>query len=418
MAQTRKTAKTVPTAPKSGTRVTVISTGTNNTQLMFRPLEKLGHTVTLIVYDSMTHAEHEHLPDMIDASNPNWVLNVGAITHHHGAPVPSTAIYRRIGEKHRLVNMCCDGGEPEWWNQLIDYYENGRFSLQINVDGVRTGPISDRGMTTILPVDVDAYENVPWDERPIWCGFSGTMHGARMGDVFELVRRDQLVYRPRDLEDTRGDYRRFIQSCRIGLNFAATGGGTGGMHVKHRAAGELPAAGCLVLETKGSPLADWYTPGEHYLEYDDLDDIGRKIEWVRRNWDEAQTMSQRMRQRAIDEYSPAVFWSQVLARLGMGTALRPEPQPPYRAWTRPAGYVAAAGATEAPRAYIPPVLHVNGYAPRLVGTQGDVNFVAYGGQVHAVPHRLGSIHLDEIDLAHYGGIIKSYADLEAARAGT
>jgi len=395
-------------------KIAVLTTNTNNLAPILDSLVGLGYDVTRFVYDEMTHDEHEQLPSLVEAINPDWVLYVGAIVEHHGRPVPRVEILARIGAKRLLVHFCCDGAEPYWWRQLQEYYDHGRFALQVNVDGVRNGPIGDRGFTTLCPVDAAKFRDLPWEERALWCGFSGGAHAGRPDIVYPLRDRDLLTYRARDPSGSYASYRNFIEQCRVGLNVASTGGGIGGPHVKHRAGGELPAAGCLVLETKGSPLADWFDAGEDYLEYDGVEGAERQIIWAREHADVARAMAQRMRAKVIERHSPTAFWSQVTERLGLGPALRRAPEAPHRHWA-PNYTPPPFGAAPLPPVAVSrlPTPGPGAPPPRLLQTYHRVNIVAMNGHVFTVPQGLGPVDLDRIDLSRYP-MIKRFADAPSA----
>lgn len=296
-----------------------------------------------------------------------------------------------------------DGGEYHWWRRLQEYYDRGRFALQFSLDGVRTGPIGDRGLTLLCPVDALLYENLPHSQRPIWCGFNGGIHAGRPEIVYPLRDRDLLVYRPREVDEDHSVYRRFLGVCKVGLNVSTTGGVIGGDHVKYRAGGELPAAGCLVLETQGSPLDQWYTPGEDYLEYENVEDAASKLRWVRENPAEAESMAQRMRAKVVAEHSPEVFWSQVFERLGLGPALVAPRELTWRHWVWP--HVSSCTRLPPPR---------DGHTPWLIESVGGYNLVGMNGHVYAVPQSIGSVDLDKVDLVHYADI-RRFVNLDVAR---
>lgn len=401
-------------------RVVILSTGTNNVPPITDPLTALGNDVTAIIYDSMTHAEHESLPVVVEQYNPDWVLYVGALPEHHGKPVPKTTILAQIGAKHKLVHLCFDGAEIYWQRQLQEYYDEGRFALQVNIDGTRTGPIGDRGLTALCPVDVPRYGNPPWSDRSFWCGFSGGIHAGRPAIIYPMCERNALVYRPRDDSGSYVAYSNFLSMCRIGLNVAVTGGVIGGNHVKFRCL-EASAAGCLVLETKGSPLGDWFGAGVDYLEYDGVDDAVRQVQWVQAHAGEAQAMAAGMRAKVMERHSPAVFWSQVMERLGFGRALRPAPEPPYRNWQPdyvppPFGGVGTIAVSVPVLPTIAPEPPIVEYSPqpRLLNTYRRINIVSLNGQIYTIPQALGPIDISVVDLTRQP-LIRRYPDVASAQ---
>lgn len=365
-------------------RVAVLTTGTNNTKPIYEPLRALGHDLTTIIYDAMN--DHVALPVMVDAINPDWVLLIGAIEAHHGKPVPKVDVLGKIGERHLLIHLCCDGGEPAWWQQLQSYYDDGNFALQVNIDGVRIGPIGDRGLVMLCPIDAAQFPNPPrpWDDRPISLGFGGGVTAIRAPSISDLQRRGLLTHRPRDDGGYDG-YREFLCSCRCTLNNALTGGGTGLMHVKARVI-EAALAGSLVLEQEGSPAADWFEPGVDYLTYGNADDVAQRLDWVSTNSAEAETMALRLRSKVMAEHSPAMFWGRVLEYLGFEQPVMPVRNIPFNHWSINA----------VPR----PILSIPG-SPRFVHDIYGHNIVAYGPYFYVIPQKIGSIHLEvEVERAH------------------
>jgi hypothetical protein len=390
-------------------KITALTTGTNNVTPILDGLAACGNGVTRIVYDEMTRAEHRDLPRMVDEAEPDWVLMIGALYAHHGKPVPRTEILAEIGARHLMVHLCFDGAEAHWWRQLDEWYADGRFALMVNIDGTRTGPIGARGLTALCPIDASTFRDLPWEDRPLGCGFSGGMHGNRASLMYPLRDRDLLVYRPRDSIGSYTAYRTFLECCRAGLNHATTGGMVGGDHVKHRCL-EISAAGGIVLETAGSPLRHWFDPGADYLEYDGVEGAAAKITWAREHPDEAQTMAARMRAKVVERHSPAVFWSQVTERLGLSPALRPLPEVPYRNWNPEQIPLVTT--------IIEPILerpaHVNGHATILLGAVRGVNLVGHDGRVYTVPQDLGPMDFSTVDITRCPRV-RGFADVATAQ---
>jgi hypothetical protein len=187
-----------------------------------------------------------------------------------------------------------------------------------------------------------------------------------------------LAYRPRDDSDYEL-YRKFLSSCRVGFNCASTGGIVGGKHVKHRCL-EVAAAGALLLEERGSPLADWFVPGEDYLEYSGIEEVHERVNWAHANPAEAQAIAAQLREKVVLDHSPAVFWSQVMERLGLGAPLRVPREVPWKFWLMP-------------QPGQPVRAHVNGNPPILLERHAHHNLVGYGGQIYIVPMMLGAIDL-------------------------
>lgn len=308
-------------------KILVLTTGTNNTPPLYEPLRRLGHQLQVIKYDQMTREHQEQLPSIARKMSPAWILMIDAIQKHYPKPVPHVSVLAQLGEVAPLVNMVCDGIEPEWWPQIDEYYAKGKFALQVNIDGVRGGPIGRRGVTLVCPIDAEAWPLVPWAKRKNWAAFSGGLWGERGDLIPPLVTDGTIVFRPRD-DGPYEQYIKFVLEGRIGVGFPRTGGMTG-EHVKARIF-EYAAGQCLVIERAGSPLDEWFDAPRNYLQYTDHQDLRALIAHVKANPAEYEEMALRFRNQVIANHSPAVFYSQIMERIGIGKALRPIREVAYR----------------------------------------------------------------------------------------
>lgn len=401
-------------------RVTVLTTRTNNTPAFYEPLHCIAR-VSVVVYDLMAREHMDMLPYVVGQNRPDWVLMIGAHEDYHDWPVPTVEVLAEIGERWPLVHMCCDGAEPVWWSQIQRYYDRGRFALQINIDGTRTGPIGDRGITLLSPFDPSHFPSPPrpWSDRPIRLGFAGSRGDPshpRGKYVQMLETAGLLTVRNRDSNGHADGYRDFLSSCRCVWNAPWTGSGDT-MHVKGRPL-EAAHAGAVLFEHAQSPLSDWFTPGQDYLPYSDLDDVMRGLEWVDRDPVGAEAMATRLRERVVDEHSPAAFWERVLERLGRGSASRPFVQPPLRPYTVPAARPLLSASVTEPMPPEAPLAAMVGLGdqPVLLDVQGTVNYVGYRGRVYAVPQRLGTICLELPADRSRTGVVAFATLAEAKRA--
>ena len=393
-------------------RVVVLTTHTNNTPAFYEPLRGLGHEVHVVVYDLLAPDAFGHLPRWVAAARPDLVVLVGAHPDFHPRPVVHVDVLALIGRAHRLVHLCCDAAEPVWWPVLDEYQRRGNFALQVAIDGVRTGPIGDHGLTLLSPFDPGLYPSPlpPWASRPVELGFPGSPGGGdRSGSISTLQVRGVLTVRLR----TDGDpaaYREFLTRCRCVLNHAATGS-LQRLHVKGRPV-EAAHAGAVLLEQAGSPLADWFTPGADYLTWGSVDEVADKLAWVRASPHLAAAMAARLRARVLDEHSPAAFWGHVFARVGLGREVRPPRELPRVPWSL------APIAEPTPYQEPPPPPLPAGVMdpPLLLATRNRCNLVRYNQEFYVVPQRLGRVHLaNHADRAR-PGIQRFPSEVEALRA--
>jgi hypothetical protein len=311
--------------------VLVLTPDTNNTKPIYQPLLQLGHELVVIRYDCRDRVYHNEIVETTKKLAPDWILYLGAMEKHHQKPIPSVDVLKKIGEVAPMVNLCCDGAEPDWHEQEKRYEDSGAFKLQVNIDGVRTGTIGERGLTLLYPGDLSLMRGVHAD-REVCCGFGGHCYMAER-NIFinELVERKVLSYRARDDKpDSYQEYLRFIGGCRAVLNYSVSGSGLR-QHVKARVI-ESAVMGCCLLELRGSPSAMWFVPGEDYLEYKGADEATERIEWVRSHQAEAAMIALSLQRKVFEHHSVPVFWSQVLERVGLGKALQPVREVVNREW--------------------------------------------------------------------------------------
>ncbi len=295
---------------------TVLRTATNSCIPIYETIGELDHQLTDIIYDAGWGGDYAQLPAMVANTNPDWVLMIGCCDDEgKNIHVPPVEILKQIGEKHKFVHLCCDGAETIWWPQLQRYYNNDVFKLQINIDGVKAGPIGDHdlkdGWTTLCPIDPNKFLQRPWSERSINLGFCGSFGGPhpRNKDICELRDRGLLMIRERDHGDPDG-YRDWLAQCRCVYNHALTGSADK-MHVKARVL-EASFAGALVIEMAGSPTENWFTPWEDYLPYSNADDVSKHMIWVDTHPMAAQAIAKRLRDKLLSKHTAQIFWTNVI----------------------------------------------------------------------------------------------------------
>ena len=125
-----------------------------------------------------------------------------------------------------------------------------------------------------------------------------------------------LLHRPRDHERLKDTYQKcadYISQCRIMPNFPATGSFER-MHVKGRVV-EVGLAGGLLLEQKGSPTPNFFTPGVDYLEWETTDQAREIVERLKDKPEETQAFGERFREKVMANHSAEKFWGRILDRL-------------------------------------------------------------------------------------------------------
>lgn len=240
-------------------RIAVLSPGGANVAPLYAPLG--DRVVAVVSYD-----DPSQVVERVVATMPDAVLYVGACPDlYDPRKVPTPEQLAAVNNLARTIHLCCDGAEPAWWPWIERYRDC--FARQVNIDGVTAGPWKYDDVA-LFPVDPSLFRPLPWAERPTVAGFAGGLYNdARR--ALAAATRGFLTVRPRE-EGPYEAYADFVRGCRIVVNEPLNG--REALQVKARIV-EAGAAGCLVLERRGSPARAWFEPGVHYLEYDGYDHL-------------------------------------------------------------------------------------------------------------------------------------------------
>lgn len=294
-------------------KVAVLTTHTPNTVPVYGSLLPLGHQLEVFTYDKMEHAEHWALPGKIAEFDPDFVVMIGAIEKYHVLPVVKIPVLQKIAEDYKIVHLCFDAADRPWWPYLEEYHRAKCFALQVNIDGVKRGPIGEFGLTLLTPVDPAIYAPKPWRERATLLGFAGSKgHGSRCDTLdglllYGLVRQLAERYVEQDA------FINFMTSCKGVINHPMTGSGRS-LHVKGRVI-ETALAGAVLFEAIESPTCEWFEPDVDYVGYSNLKDVSRGLAWMIECPEEAEAMAARLRAKVLVEHSPAAFWNKITSRI-------------------------------------------------------------------------------------------------------
>lgn len=313
-----------------------IITRTNEMHKHIESWQCLGHSTTIYTYNHEKNAYKtgwamgEKMEEQIYASakdaRPDIIVYVGADRGN----LPTARFLRNLREKIApTVLFCSDAGDPPWWDTLNTYDDMESFSVMVALDGNPDWPYHQKHLTLLTPLDPSYYGiPKPHAERGILFGFAGNPGGrilvdgqlvGRKGPI-ELLKNEGLVVRPRDTSEGNMDlakstYRecaQFMCDTRITPNIANTGSWTR-LHVKGRVV-EAGYAGCLLMETAGSPSRHWFERGVDYLEWADTGEAREILATYRDRPDESQAFGERLRKKVLAEHLPEHFWGKILER--------------------------------------------------------------------------------------------------------
>ena len=267
------------------------------------PIRELGAKVRF-------YTKADHIRRAVEVNEPDVVL----IDMPCGGPfMPSPETLAWIKEQCRSVRVVWDASDTAWHEYLEVYRAQETFDCVIAADGATEWPHRE-GVDVSLPTPVDSqwYEGPP-QERIHRLGFSGSVGntGPRhtiLGDL-EADRTLTPRYRgPRNLPYSGNAD--FYRQCKAVINVAHTTSGR--LQCKARAI-EAALAGCLLFETRGSPLSKWLTPGVDYVEYDTPGQV-REIMNTQAFGSGAMpsVMGERARRKVLELDLPRRFWSAVM----------------------------------------------------------------------------------------------------------
>lgn len=311
-----------------------IITRTNEMHKHYESFTCLGHTHTTYTYSHPKGVngwpQGSKLDDEILAcaykEKPDIIVYVGACRSN----TPSVDCFRQLRDKVApTVHFCSDAEDEPWWDELVQYDKAGCFSVQVALDGSSSWPLRDTQLTELTPIDPIHYPNPPkpHKDRSIVFGFAGNPGSVSKLKDGRVTGRRPLVsqmiqfglkHRPRDHETIKNTYQKcadYIADTRIMPNFPLTGSFER-MHVKGRVV-EVGLAGGLLLEMKGSPTPNFFTPGVDYLEWGSMEEAQEIVIRMSDRPDETQEFGLRLHAKVKANHGPDKFWGRIFDRCGL-----------------------------------------------------------------------------------------------------
>jgi hypothetical protein len=275
---------------------------------------RIGHagqgTVGIGDEEILRRAKH-YAPDVIVYIGSRWgdVLSIPAL--------------RALRDIAPSVHICSDAADDPWHSLLIDYDKAGAFDVQVAIDGNKNWPCHATQITCLTPFAPDQYPEQPPSHRlrPITWGYSGNPggRGSHRKAMMEPLMGMGMQVRLRDPgPGTHQAYIDFMCRCRMVVNFPHTGTQKR-MHVKGRVI-ECGVTGALLLEQQGSPTADWFVPGEDYLEYSSPAEAKAIVDRLERRYEETEEMGKRLRSKVLAQHGPEAFWGRIFERVSLTVA--------------------------------------------------------------------------------------------------
>jgi hypothetical protein len=177
-----------------------------------------------------------------------------------------------VKQRCRLVRVVWDASDTPWHGFLQERINGNAFDAIIAADGATDWP-HRAGIDHSFPTPVDPAWYAADGVRSIRLGLSGSCGtlGPRKDILGNLEADGTLTFRKRgEIQLPYETNAEFYKTCHAVLNVAHTSSGR--LQCKARAI-EAALAGCLLFETRGSPLNRWLVPGVHYVEYDSPEEV-------------------------------------------------------------------------------------------------------------------------------------------------
>lgn len=212
-----------------------------------------------------------------------------------------------------MINLVSDAADRPWHDQLRGLAQLGIFDLQVSIDGAKDAPVD---FATMTPVDPRPF--APEAHKDIRCGFSGSVGrwNSRSETIKALEWFGGLHVRDRVHEAESYDaHVRFLKRCRMVLNLSFTGSGNA-HHIKGRVL-EAGWAGCALIESEGSPIAEWF-PSDCYRTFRDPPHAKRLIETMTDA--EIDHMASRLSHEVRTKYTPKMIYGEILNHVGLPIA--------------------------------------------------------------------------------------------------
>jgi hypothetical protein len=166
------------------------------------------------------------------------------------------------------------------------------------------------------PQDESMYYPIEDKERTIDASFLGSpRYLERQKYLTHLLTNGIQVHiggGQREEGLTASRYAELIRQSKISLNFP--GGPDGYDQCKGRV-WEVLATKSLLLERKNDAIRNFLTPGEHYVEFENEQDLVEKIQYYLDNEEERCYIAQRGHEIYKEKYNANVFWNKIMERL-------------------------------------------------------------------------------------------------------
>ncbi len=257
----------------------------------------------------------------VEGYKPDMLVYVGACRGN----MPSIDCFATLNKRIPTVILISDAADKPWWPILIDYDDAQAFRVMVAIDGNKNWPFHAKHITCLTPIDPKRFAPKPHSDREIAFGFAGNTGGLFRNKLdvlegrkifIEDMQKLGLYTCPRDKKDsfspdTYKFFAQFMCNTRMTPNFPRTGSYET-MHVKGRVV-EAGLAGTMLIEQKGSPTSDWFTPGEDYLEWELVNDVKAIVRTT--SPDQSEAMGNRLREKILENHSPEKFWGRITERL-------------------------------------------------------------------------------------------------------
>ena len=254
------------------------------------------------------------IPTLCEREKPDIVIFSLLGKSHLNPTDKSYEYFRELGCK--IIFMWPDM-RPDWGiSEVSELESKGYADLHVCWGSEKIIPTSygEKMLWLWAPQDKNLYK--PTEDQDIPVSFIGsTRHQERQVYLNQLVSSGtQILIKGGQREQglTPSEYSSYIRRSKISINFP---GSDVGDQCKGRV-WEILASRSMMLERKNDSTSKMLTPGEDYVEYENVEDLKNKINYYLNNPEERDKIASRGHETYKEKYTATHFWKKTFGAIG------------------------------------------------------------------------------------------------------
>ncbi len=262
---------------------------------IWKSAESAGHDILVIETD---YKEQQSVIEEARRFSPDFMFLIAGVPEQHPGRLLTLDTMRILNSIAPLIHLCADAANPDWHPAIARWMDV--FRLQVAMDG---GDVPGC-MSTLQLMDEREFVPLPWNERDIRFGMSGsTSSGRRAEFTVAMQQRGLQLFKG---SGPYADAARIMCRFKIMFNHGMTTDAIDHCMCRITEAGY---AGCALFENAESPTYKFLTPDYEYFPYKTIDDLDRLLQLPD---DIIEASAQALHSRVMRDYSPGPMWKNIL----------------------------------------------------------------------------------------------------------